>query len=162
MRCPQCGEEHDVGEMELGFGAPDAYFKVPEAEREARVDLTSETCSIDGERFFIRGVLEIPVRGREEGFGLGLWAQTSRDNFDRYVRLSSDEEQGEEPPFVGAIANDIAGQPSLLGLPVTVQMESAVQRPSLWVADPTHPLAADQRTGIEESRALELLAPYLH
>lgn len=162
MKCGHCGEEHDFGEIELGFGAPDAYFKVPEREREARTELTSETCSIDDKRFFIRGVLEIAVRGREQSFALGLWAQTSRENFERYVGLSSDEEQGEEPPFLGALANDIAGQPALLGLPVTVQMESASQRPSLWVADATHPLAAEQRAGIEESQALERLAPYLH
>jgi hypothetical protein len=162
MKCGQCGKDHDIEDLELGFGAPDAYYQIPEEEREARAELTPETCRIDDDRFYLRGVMEIAVRGRNEGLGLGLWAQTSRQNFERYGVLSHDDEQSEEAPFMGVIANDIAGQPALVGVPVTIQLESATQRPSLWAVDTTHPLAANQRDGIDERQVLDILNPYLH
>jgi hypothetical protein len=64
-RCQQCGEEHEEIDTQIGFGKPDAYFDVPECERDKRVVVNSDICYIDRQRFFARGVLQVPVHGHE-------------------------------------------------------------------------------------------------
>jgi hypothetical protein len=42
------------------MGWPLPYLVVPQAEREARCELTSDTCVIDADKFFVRGCIEVP------------------------------------------------------------------------------------------------------
>ena len=79
--CPICGEEHDLSEMQVGFDKPDAFFAVPPDEREQRVDLTPDVVAIDETHHYLRGVLEIPVRGEAQPFGWGIWVKVAPDDF---------------------------------------------------------------------------------
>jgi hypothetical protein len=56
---------------------PDHWWDVPEKEREQRIEPTSDTCIIDNEEFFIRGVIEIHVQDYPEVFGFGVWFRRS-------------------------------------------------------------------------------------
>src|SRR5882724_2973897 len=80
-RCSTCGELHK-GLPDLGIDRPDYYWLVPEEERTTRIELTSDTCVIDNEDYFIRGVIEIPLVGQSEkfcfGFGYRRSMKTSR------------------------------------------------------------------------------------
>ena len=62
----------------MGFRWPEPCFGVPEAERQSRIKATSDTCSIDDEAFFIRGIILIPIKGRDDHFGLGVRVSQSR------------------------------------------------------------------------------------
>jgi hypothetical protein len=73
FKCSSCGEWHE-GMPTFGADAPLYFYAIPEQEREARCVLTSDTCSIDQEFFFVRGCLEIPVEGAMEPFVWGVWA----------------------------------------------------------------------------------------
>jgi hypothetical protein len=53
FRCSTCGELHDEI-PHLGSDRPDRWWAVPEDERDRRIELTSDTCIIDGEEFFIQ------------------------------------------------------------------------------------------------------------
>jgi hypothetical protein len=66
----------------LAFGAeaPLYYYFIPEAERSARCKLTTNTCIVDGEHFFVRGSLEIPVHDADEPFIWGVWVSLSPRN----------------------------------------------------------------------------------
>lgn len=67
--CATCGEEHE-GLPDLAFDAPYYYGTVPEAEREGRAALTSDTCVIDDKDFFVRARLPIPILDtRSSSFG---------------------------------------------------------------------------------------------
>ena len=57
FRCPTCGDLHE-GLPHISVDKPDHWWDVPEEEREHRIQLTSDTCIIDDEDFFIRGVIE--------------------------------------------------------------------------------------------------------
>jgi hypothetical protein len=61
-RCEACGRTHE-GLPDLGFRWPDAYFDVPESERSVRVKGNSDTCAIDDEASYIRGVILMPLVG---------------------------------------------------------------------------------------------------
>ena len=76
-RCETCGQTHD-GLPDLGFRWPDPYFDVPESERATRVKGNSDTCAIDDEAFYIRGVILMPLLGTSDHFGLGVWTLGAR------------------------------------------------------------------------------------
>src|SRR5262245_12792016 len=106
VRCSTCGREHRKDELpDIGMHAPDPYLAVPEEERAERTTFTVDRCTViddDGEHYFIRGVIYIPIHGQGEPFGLGAWVSQSRVNFERYSR--------NEPmdPTFGWLVNHIA------------------------------------------------------
>ncbi len=60
-----CGQLHD--ELpDIGSDKPAQWWDVPEQERDERIELSSDTCVIDGQLFFIRGVIQIPIRRFDE------------------------------------------------------------------------------------------------
>ncbi len=162
MKCHHCQHEHNLNELELAFDSPDAVFALQEPDRTARADMTPDLCMLDGSRFFLRAVLPIPCEGRRLPFNLGLWVETDKQSYCRYVELYSDPNQGREPHFPATIANSVGGYWDLLGLAVNVQLVSETARPTLTCVDQSHPVARDQLNGISGSRALDILSPYLH
>ena len=72
FRCDCCGRIH-AGSPSFAYNRPFAYFIVPEDERDSRIEIDSDTCAIDGESFYIRTILEIPIHGADEPFTWGVW-----------------------------------------------------------------------------------------
>src|SRR5688572_10338693 len=97
FQCHTCSETHD-GLPHMGCDYPDPYFDVPEEERQRRVFIDSDLCSIDDEQFFIRGVIEIHVHGEDDPFGFGVWVSQKKENFQTYKENFESEEIG---PFFG-------------------------------------------------------------
>ena len=50
-RCSVCGEIH-TDLPDIAFEMPLYAHQIPESERDQRVELTSDTCIVDGEDFF--------------------------------------------------------------------------------------------------------------
>lgn len=161
IRCSTCDELHDLSDMQIGYGKPDAWYAVRPDERDDRWELDHEMAVLDGERFFIRGVAFIPVHG-EEPYAWGVWAAVDEADFRRYGALFDDPRSDGEPPFAGRIANQLPGYPETLGLAVTIRPGTGGERPSFSVDDPAHPLALEQRRGVHVERVLEMLSPMLH
>jgi hypothetical protein len=153
IRCKHCGKEHEEIDTQIGFGKPDAYFKVPETERDQRTIVNSDICDIDRSRFFARGVLQIPVHEHEH-FGWGIWVEMRAADFDRYMSLYESPDQANEPPLRGHIATSIpAYREDSLGIPVSVQLTGPTTRPILFVNEGVdHPIADEQRNGISMDR----------
>jgi len=162
MKCSSCSNEHDLDDLEVGFDLPDEVFAIPKSERTTRARFTPDLCILDGTRYFLRGVLPIPCSGHDAPFGLGLWVETTKQAYERYVVLYSDPGQGNEPRFGATIANAVDGYWDLLGVLAEVQLISAEDRPRLYITDTSHPAARDQMRGITETQAFEILFPYLH
>ena len=104
FQCPICGEIHD-GIPHLGSDRPDPWWDVPEEERSGRIELTSETCIIDDEEFFIRGVIEIPIHGCPDPFGFGVWVSQKKENFFQYLEKPDSSAIG---PFFGWLCTRVA------------------------------------------------------
>ncbi|HEX4504617.1 MAG TPA: DUF2199 domain-containing protein, partial [Alphaproteobacteria bacterium] len=58
--CQCCGKQFNILPLDYGYTAPDYWFGVPEAEREQRGRLGSDSCFVDT-HIFVRGCLEIPI-----------------------------------------------------------------------------------------------------
>jgi hypothetical protein len=157
--CEKCGKEHADTDRQIGFGKPDAYFEVPDSERESRVFVHSDICDIDRKRFFVRGLLQIPVHGHEP-FGWGIWAEMGKPDFIRYVELYNSHTQANEAPLHGRIATLIPAYPApTIGIPVAVELTGPTTRP-IFLIDPAvnHPLAEEQRSGVLVDRLSDFFA----
>ena len=62
-RCTVCGELHD-DLPDVGSDRPDGLVGHTSRGTLRRVELTADTCVIDDEDYYIRGVIEIPIHGR--------------------------------------------------------------------------------------------------
>ena len=148
--CGTCGQTHD-GLPDLGFRWPDPYFDVPEAERVARVKGNTDTCAIDNEAFYIRGVILMPVVGTSDHFGLGVWVSQKRENFQTYLDNYDTPEIG---PFFGWLSNSIPFyQPDTWALKTRAHFQGRNQRPLIELAPCDHPLYLDYSQGVTLERA---------
>lgn len=109
-RCSCCGEWHR-GLMDMAARSPDPWpdEQTYEPNSALRFDgnfLSEDFCVLEGEHFFIRSVLEIPVHGLAVPWGFGCWSTLSRANFEKYVAGFDDGEYGD-------------GGLGLVGFPIT-------------------------------------------
>jgi hypothetical protein len=153
-RCATCGKTHD-DLPDQSFRFPDPYFGVPDAERAARIKATSDTCSIDDKEFFIRGVILLPIHGKSEQFGLGVWVSQKRENFLTYL---DNYESADIGPFFGWLSNSISFyNPDTFALKTKAHFQGARSRPLIEVAPSEHPLYRDYSEGITLDRAWEIV-----
>lgn len=145
-RCAHCNEEHT--EVEPAFRRPDAFFAVPEAERAARVFESDDLVSIDDEAFFLRGVVQLPVLGREAGYAWGFWVKVAKAHFEVYRRYFDDDPPPEHAGFPGTLANQTRWLPPTLGLPVHVHLGRGRSRPGFVMLDDAHELTRHQTQGV--------------
>jgi hypothetical protein len=155
MRCSQCSQEHPVEVMELTFRRPDAVVALPAEERARDVRESDDVCHTRGGRFFVRGVLPLPVAGRDEPYRIGLWVEVDEAAYGRVHERWNDPDQADEPAMPARVANAIPTLPDTLGLDAALRLTGPRSRPDIFVADPSHPLALEQAHGITGHRAFE-------
>ncbi len=146
--CGICGNIHSELPMDIAIMHPLDYFKVPDHELKRRVKFTEDLCSIDDKEYFIRGILELPVKDAHEGFRWGTWALVSEEDFNKYLKLWHADDVEDELPFVGWLAGGIPDYPHSDRLEVSVHLQSGNQRPRFQVVSDQHRLGIDQKQGI--------------
>lgn len=153
--CVTCGEEHE-GLPDLSFARPDYVDRIAESERDSRIKIDTDLCSIDGENFFIRGVIYIPIRGETVSFGIGAWVSQKEENFWAYVENYDSDEIG---PFFGWLSNEFefGGVPTL-NLKTVAHFQGNGLRPLIKIEPSDHPLSMAQDKGI----ALEEAWSFMH
>lgn len=157
-RCSVCGETHE-DLPHVGIDKPDHWWDVPEDERDRRVKLTTDTCVIDDEHFFIRGVIEIPVIGHPDNFGFGVWVSQKRENFQTYVENFDSDSIG---PFFGWLCNRISYyEEETLFLKTMAHFRGASLRPGIELEETDHPLPVAQRHGITLEEAWKIVHFYM-
>lgn len=152
--CPSCGREHD-DLPDLGADKPDPWYDIPEKERTTRAELASDTCILDREHYFIRGVILIPVRDGDRPFGFGVWVSQKRENFLTYVAKPDDATIG---PFFGWLSTRLSyyEQDTFL-IKTMAHFRGKGLRPSIKLEPTDHPLAVAQRDGITLATAWEIV-----
>jgi hypothetical protein len=83
----------------FGAHAPLSYYDVPQSERGTRCDLGSDDCVIDKGMFFVRGCIEIPVKGEAEPFSWGVWVSLSEANFMEWLTYYEQDKRSHIGPF---------------------------------------------------------------
>ncbi len=146
-------------ELPLCFGAdaPAAWDALPESERSRRGWLTSDLCEIDGQHFFIRGRLEIPILSSDRVFAWLVWSSLSEENFRRAQERWSTAGREQEAPYFGWLSSVLPGYPSTTNLKVLVHTRAVGERPWVELEATDHPLSVEQRDGITWERVHGIL-----
>jgi hypothetical protein len=168
IRCSQCGEEHDVFGIEPRYARPDAFVRIPPEERDSRTRAGDDWCRLrdasgQNHQWFLRVTLPFEVRGEGRLLNWGVWVEVSETVYARVMQLWEKENQANEPPLPAAMANELPGYPSTLGLQGTMRLQGRNTAPRFFLQPGLqHPLAAEQRSGIYPERALEWVSRFLH
>jgi len=156
--CDCCGVEIPELPRAYAVPTPDAWES---SERDgADSHLLDELCVVqtpDGDRhFFIRGNIEIPVRGEDAPLVYTVWVSLSPANFERAVTRWQDPNRTEEPPYFGWLSNRLPGYPDTAQVKTLVRTRAVGLRPLVELEPTDHPLAVEQRDGIAAHRLLEI------
>ncbi len=156
--CSVCGETH-AGEMrDIRMGLPDPIFRLDEDERERRAYVEDDFAALEGDRFFVRALLELPIDGEDGYFGYGTWVEVSREDAETLGELWHEEAGPEAGPFTGTLANDLSPYAFTEGLPVRIHLRDVRLLPLVELDEANHELVRAQRRGISLHRAHELAA----
>jgi hypothetical protein len=165
--CSTCGERHE-GLFDLACSKPEQWpeteQKKPNSEaHHSQHFLSEDFCILEGEHFFVRCVLDVPLIGSGgRSFGYGVWSTLSRKNFLLYRETFDSGEQGDLGPWFGWFSNRLKGYPDTLNLKCQVHPRAGRQRPWVELEATDHPLALEQRNGISFDRFVEILALHGH
>jgi hypothetical protein len=154
--CALCGENHEGPLLDIRLSLPDAVFALSESERASKARVADDWCLLaDDERtrYFVRGLLQIPVDELQDRFAYGVWVELTESDYRRVGELWDDPRGFEAAPFAGVLANELEPYPRTSGLPVTLGLRDLDVLPEVVVAEPTHRLAAEQRLGVSAARA---------
>lgn len=155
--CATCGQVHAGLPIDYGFRLPDEVHGLGYLERYARSRSNADLCTLDESRFFLRGILPLPLQERDDQFCWGVWLEVSKATHDRYV-AGFDDDTLRGVTATGTLANAIPGYSETIGLEVQVEFQGGGTRPKfLFLATASHALADEQRSGISSRRHHDLL-----
>ena len=158
--CLCCGMRFS-GLFDIGFDEPDAWpygsLRDSDAEELAVGEdkLSSDLCRL-GEDRFIRCVLTLPLRGSDETFYFGAWAQVDPADFYAYL----DASPGDGPAFAGCpgwLANALPGFDVPEALPCDLRPGGDGECPRLYAHGDT-PLVTAQAEGVSFDTLLDIYA----
>lgn len=154
--CPCCGQSFN-GIFDLGYEAPGDWPHGPLQGDDMTVGedrLHTDLCRLNG-RFFVRCVLPLNLRGTDEIFCFGPWAEVPepmfRDYLDTFVEGPHEFAGGE-----ALLANVLPGFESDSAIPCALVPSDSDDRPMLVAHD--GPLAEAQRDGISFDDLLDIYA----
>lgn len=165
--CTSCGDTHH-GLFDLGCAKPDFWQgsedHLPNSVAASSTNcLTDDFCIVDGEHYFVRCVLRLPLVGAAgEYFAFGVWSTLSKKNFAIYMESFDSGEQEGLGPWFGWFSNRLKGYPDTLNLKCQVHPQAARQRPWIELDADDHPLTKDAAEGITYERLLDTYAAYGH
>ena len=145
--------------MPLTFGNdyPDYCFSVPPDERENRIDIAESLCIVDGEHFFHRGRLTIPITNHDQDLIFNVWTSISEENFRKRNELWDNPARTNEEPYFGCLQTTIPTYGDTLNLK-TVAIENEVGLiPTIKMIEDNHPLRVDQENGITFEKAFGIV-----
>ena len=162
--CATCGNEHDIDEISFGANAPVQWDLLTDEERSQSV-LGGEQCEIDspaGFSCYVRGCLDIPVRGTNRVFTWGVWCSLSVDSYVELVKHWEDPERVKLGPYFGWLCTNLPGYPDTFALRTKVHQRQPGVRPFVELEQTGHPLAVEQREGIEPEHLRKRVIEALH
>jgi len=151
--CSCCGK---VQELALCFGSeyPEYYFSVPLQERESRIERTESLCVVDGNHFFHRGRIPIPITDYHEDLIFNVWTSISKGNFEIRNDLWNDPSRIEHQPYFGWLQTNIPTYGNTLNIKTLARENEVGLIPNVEVIEDGHQLTLDQKNGINFETAL--------
>lgn len=157
VKCEVCGAYHPLSKMELAFRRPDdiAHWSDRKIKKRCQFNKGTDFYIVDGERFFLRGVIILPIERSGDDYAIGIWAETSQESFERIYDLWDDPDQNKAAPMRGSLANDILDLHDCSGDPIDICLVDPKKRPRFRILAENSGLWTEQRQGISTHRAHE-------
>jgi len=162
--CSACGEEHDLDQLSFGADVPGTWHLLTDEERR-QSELSSDQCLIVARgktSLYLRGCLNVPIRGTTEVFTWGVWCSLSEQSFRTISQYWDDPRRTELPPVFGWLCTAIPTYPDTMYLKTTVSQREVGLRPLVQLEPTAHPLAVHQREGIEAKELKRIVMDVLH
>jgi len=133
---------------------PDPVFFLSETEQTRRCRIGVDVCTIDDSRFFVRGLLPLPVHNTNLPYRMSLWAEVDRTTF-RKLDSPDDLDSTNGPPISGILANEVSLAPEASGLAVAIYPTGPDTCPEFFLKEVKHCLWEEQSRGVTAQRALK-------
>ena len=145
--------------MPLTFGNefPNYYFSVPDDERGKRVEKEESLCVVDGEHFFHRGRLTIPIQNYDQELVFNVWTSISESNFRKRNDLWNNTDRLNEEPYFGWLQNLIPTYGNTLNLKTIATENEIGLIPTITMIEEDHQLTLDQKNGISFEKAMSIV-----
>jgi hypothetical protein len=150
--------------LALGFTAraPVSWEQLSWFDRRGS-SLGEEICIVKRQHFFVRGLIQVPIKDRRTPFVWNVWTSLSPEAFQTMLDRWPAPDRAADPPYEGLLANELSvGYAGTLNLKLIVQTRDPGQRPNLELEPADHQLAIDQRNGISIDRVREINSLLLH
>jgi hypothetical protein len=157
--CTVCGAYHDSEVRDIRMSLPEAVFRLDEDERDERAWVGEDSSVLhddEGERYFVRGLLELPLRNADDRFAYGVWVELDAADFTALGELWRDPDGHRHEPFAGTLASELTPYRDTVGLPVDLWLREVELLPRVELSAGEHPLVRDQHAGISDHHAHEL------
>ncbi|MCA8917803.1 MAG: DUF2199 domain-containing protein [Planctomycetes bacterium] len=163
-QCGTCGEWH--GDLPLCFGwdAPAQWSILSDAERR-NSELADSACVIETANetsFYVRGHIEIPIRDYAEPFIWSVWASLSEMSFEHAMEHWNTEGREADEPYFGWLCSSLPVYPDTMFLKTGVQSMPVGLVPLITLEPTDHPLAVDQRSGVDIEQVQSWAERLLH
>lgn len=129
---------------------------VPVGEFPQRVDLTPDQCVVDGQTFFVRGHIEIPIHDYPESLAFSVWASLREQSLLHMSACWESPNRASDAPHFGWLCSSIADYASTIHLKLSVQSRPPGLTPLFTVEPTEQPLALDQHDGVSIERWHEI------
>ncbi|MBM7456742.1 hypothetical protein HNR62_002644 [Oceanisphaera litoralis] len=159
--CTSCGERHE-GSPSFAFRAPDPYLEQP-PDVQARGSLGKDLCHYqdeEGEHYFIRVVLDIPIHGMAQPFIWGVWVSLSRQSYQHYRAHHAQPDIN--AAYFGWLCNSLPWYSNTYALATSVHPLDANHRPCITLHEADHELIHDFKHGISIAKAQQIAELCLH
>lgn len=168
-KCGTCDEWHSGPCLDFGFSEPYYWDKshekasrwtnsIPRGLKESsKTYLDSDYCSIDGESFFVRGLIHLPIIGAAESFRWGVWGSLSRANFESLLKADDDSHRVDLPPMFSWLSSQVSDYPDTLNLKMYAHIQAPGTRPYFRLETGSHPLCVEYHHGIMPERVREIM-----
>lgn len=123
--------------------------------------LDEDICVIDGEYYFVRGIIHLPIIGTAETLRWGVWGSLSRENFEKLLSMNDDPKRTEVPPMFAWLNSQIDEYPDTRNLRMYAHIQEFDNRPIFDLEPTDHPLSQEYHHGITPERVREIMSRWL-
>jgi hypothetical protein len=165
-KCHSCEEWHTGPCLDFSYDAP-YYWNEDEPEASEsesfgnyelpRSFLDEDICVLNGEHFFVRGIIHLPIIGTAETFRWGVWGSLSKENFTRLLSLYEDPKRAELEPMFSWLSNQIDEYENTINLKMYAHIQEPKQRPTFELESSEHPMSQEYYHGITAERVKEIM-----
>jgi hypothetical protein len=167
-KCDSCEEWHYGPCLDFSYIAPVYWTEEDDAANQPELFdsdskdlpatlLNDDVCILDGEYYFVRGIIPLPIIGTNETFRWGVWGSLSRENFEKFLATIDDPERTELPEMFSWLSSSIDDYPDTVNLQMFAHMQEPSERPTFELEPTDHPLSQEYHQGITPERVKEIM-----